>query len=418
MIAGMTAREPKATGDTPSLDIVPSELRTQQLMYGMFVAIRSHTQWANLMPLVMVGVTAFIGSVSPLIWYLIAAQLIVVIYDTVRFKQVQGDTDTPPIMVSHNPMFSATACLEGALWGLMMLPFAETLGTSQSSTFACTVLILTICISCLMNAIVTRWVVFFVGGFMLTLVPQCLIFFESIGLLPLFSTLSLIPILAFLTRAVKNYTLEIVKTQVRNEELTERLEESLEVTRYLASRDALTGLLNRRAFEGEALKLADNLGKGESLALILIDLDYFKSINDTFGHAVGDLVLKKTASCLLQLSGDGVVVGRGDAAIARWGGEEFILVCPVDDLANAVNVAEDIRQELMEARDPDWPNEMLVTGSLGVALWEEDLSLDELINRADKAMYSAKVAGRNRTRAFHSTGHLPKQFFESSIKAS
>jgi len=154
----------------------------------------------------------------------------------------------------------------------------------------------------------------------------------------------------------------------------------------LASKDGLTGLLNRRSGE-QLLKQYDDqkqLSK-RLLCLIIIDIDNFKGINDTFGHAIGDHVLK-TCSKLLENQ------ARSTDSVIRWGGEEFLIIVPDSKLQDALEFAERIRKALAEHTVSDVGH---VTASFGVA----DLQLDEgtknLLNRADKALYQAKLNGKN-----------------------
>ena len=160
----------------------------------------------------------------------------------------------------------------------------------------------------------------------------------------------------------------------------------------LAITDGLTGVTNRRHF----FELADReyrnaLRYGRSLSVIMLDIDHFKSVNDTYGHAVGDEVLRLVAdhsrSCLRQTD-----------VVARYGGEEFVMLLPEADREAAVAVAERVCRGLAEARPWIGGQELTpITASLGVAsalAHEEDLA--SLINRADRALYEAKRQGRNR----------------------
>jgi diguanylate cyclase (GGDEF)-like protein len=125
----------------------------------------------------------------------------------------------------------------------------------------------------------------------------------------------------------------------------------------------------------------------ERLAVLLIDIDHFKRVNDTYGHLAGDAVLFETAQAL----GSAL---RGEDAIGRWGGEEFIAVLPDTGAEGALTVAERLRERLAESRGEGEHEEATVTVTIGVAIWASG-GIDDLLNRADSALYAGKRAGRN-----------------------
>lgn len=122
------------------------------------------------------------------------------------------------------------------------------------------------------------------------------------------------------------------------------------------------------------------------LSVILLDIDYFKNINDTYGHQVGDLVLIHIAGLLDSRT-------RRSDILGRWGGEEFMIVCPETDSARAMEVAEKLRTEIAHH---DFPAVKSKTASFGVAAYEPGETTDDLVARADAALYRAKNSGRNR----------------------
>lgn len=165
-----------------------------------------------------------------------------------------------------------------------------------------------------------------------------------------------------------------------------------EATR-LASTDTLTGLLNRRAFieRIDRARAADPERSLFPVSALLLDVDHFKKVNDTLGHDAGDAVLQGVARVLSGMA-------RKTDFVARWGGEEFVLFLSNTAEAGARIAAERLRRALAETRYP-LPNgtEHRATASIGLACAESSSwHLDELLGRADKAMYSAKHRGRNR----------------------
>jgi diguanylate cyclase (GGDEF)-like protein len=151
--------------------------------------------------------------------------------------------------------------------------------------------------------------------------------------------------------------------------------------------DTLTGLFNRRRLDqGFDQELDRAIRYGHPLTLILIDLDRFKAINDTHGHQTGDEVLQKVAGILRQEV-------RSTDTVGRWGGEEFLIICPETDLTGAVAMAEKLRSTIATAA---WPPGTHMTGSFGIAQFRDGDSMKDLVARADAALYRAKTSGRNR----------------------
>jgi diguanylate cyclase (GGDEF) domain len=157
-----------------------------------------------------------------------------------------------------------------------------------------------------------------------------------------------------------------------------------------AMTDHLTGSLSRHALVDGASSLIAHARQGDGeLAVIMVDFDHFKQINDQHGHAGGDSVLRHAVQVLqAQL--------RGEALLARYGGEEFVVLAPVSDLPVARRVAERMRQVVEETSWPAVvPGLIKVTASLGVTLLARDESLEHALRRADEALYRAKNGGRN-----------------------
>lgn len=165
-----------------------------------------------------------------------------------------------------------------------------------------------------------------------------------------------------------------------------------EAMRLLAMRDHVTGLPGRQVFEDRlATSIAEARDTGKPMSVIFVDLDGFKAVNDTLGHAVGDLVLAEVAQRLRA------AVRAGDI-VSRYGGDEFIAVCDQCDEIDALVIAERLRAAVADDID-GVPPELHVTASVGVALIngpDDTHTLERVIALADEAMYSAKTSGRNR----------------------
>ncbi|MDE2402064.1 MAG: GGDEF domain-containing protein [Burkholderiales bacterium] len=173
------------------------------------------------------------------------------------------------------------------------------------------------------------------------------------------------------------------------------LQVALERVQRLGQRDALTDLVNRRhmleLIEYELKRQAR--GHAPACCVAMVDLDWFKRINDTHGHAVGDQVLRGFAHVTTKLL-------RTTDVVARWGGEEFLILLPCTDLPQAMATLERLRLHLCHARlAEDIVPKLQVTVSIGVAQHQHGELLDHFLDRADQAMYAAKSAGRNVVRS-------------------
>ncbi len=183
-----------------------------------------------------------------------------------------------------------------------------------------------------------------------------------------------------------------IRAGVRMVELQEKLRSALAVADFRASHDPLTGLWNRGAImEILAKEMARGNRQGSSTGVILADIDHFKRINDQYGHLAGDGVLKDFAVKI------GSAVRPYDS-VGRYGGEEFIVVLPDCDSLVAAGIAERMRRALEEEALETSEGSINVTISLGVAsaVGDKQEITDDLIRRADEALYRAKSLGRNR----------------------
>ena len=182
------------------------------------------------------------------------------------------------------------------------------------------------------------------------------------------------------------------RTQVRRKRYTDRLRDNVKATIEMAVIDTLTGLSNRRYFDTNFTALVEQAArKGRALSLMILDIDHFKSVNDTHGHDAGDQILKAFATRVRR-------VVRSTDILCRLGGEEFALIMPDTDLDVAARVAERVRAVV--ERDlftyaPERPS-IRVTSSIGLAERGGTSSSDQLLRCADMALYEAKGAGRNR----------------------
>lgn len=188
-----------------------------------------------------------------------------------------------------------------------------------------------------------------------------------------------------------------MRTQVRRHRYEQRLRENYRRSISMALTDALTGLYNRRYFDTHfETQIRHAAETGKSLALLMLDLDRFKTINDTHGHNVGDEVLRETAR---RLAGNLRTVDM----VARFGGEEFAIVMPDTSPEIALTAAERLRARIGDTPftvSSDVAEEITVTTSIGLAVASRHPDATDLLKRADYALYAAKRAGRNTVHLF------------------
>ena len=154
----------------------------------------------------------------------------------------------------------------------------------------------------------------------------------------------------------------------------------------LVREDSLTGLHNRRVFyEAYQANLNVAQNEGTPFSIIMCDIDNFKSVNDTYGHGTGDLVLKSFANILIG-------VFRKKDVLVRYGGEEFIMLLPSTDIVEAKLLAEKIRVKFEHS---EIIKDRVITASFGLSQWKESDTVETLVKRADDALYQAKESGKN-----------------------
>lgn len=195
------------------------------------------------------------------------------------------------------------------------------------------------------------------------------------------------------------------KAQLLNEdagsfhkELTEareeisRLNEELSRAKDEANKDALTGLYNRRFFDSKIANVIHSLEDNKELAVLMVDVDHFKSFNDTYGHLTGDVVLKGLAKVMCSICTEPTMIP------CRFGGEEFAILYYNASRRRAMRLGEDLRQSIarLKLRHAESKERIKgVTASIGIATTKGGESISDIVERADKALYFAKELGRN-----------------------
>jgi len=201
----------------------------------------------------------------------------------------------------------------------------------------------------------------------------------------------------YLVRPIdRNEMLARVRTQVRRKRFSDRLRDNVQMTIEMAVTDGLTGLHNRRYLERHLATLVQQaIAREKPLSVLVLDIDHFKAINDGYGHAVGDDVLREFSRRVRKAV-------RGIDLACRMGGEEFVIAMPDTDAALALLVGERLRQKIAvdRFRIPESEESIEVTVSIGISsLSSAEDTPETLLKRADEALYEAKRAGRNRVSA-------------------
>jgi diguanylate cyclase len=214
------------------------------------------------------------------------------------------------------------------------------------------------------------------------------------------SSNSLDAIVSYLLDSTKTMqaSMEVMKQQIQDSRLEiNALQERLESALEEALSDPLTGLINRKGLSNAIENLLLSVESLNSTpSLLMLDIDHFKKINDTYGHPLGDRVIKMVGDILKKQI-------KGKDTAARYGGEEFCIMLPETELTDAVKVAENIRQTIEKTRinrASDNQEICRITISIGVACYQPDQSITDWFERADSALYRSKNEGRNRVTSF------------------
>ncbi|PLX70601.1 MAG: diguanylate cyclase response regulator [Denitrovibrio sp.] len=192
-----------------------------------------------------------------------------------------------------------------------------------------------------------------------------------------------------------NTHVEMKKSRDMLEQKNKELKEAYDKIEYLALTDMLTGIPNRRNITNMMNKEASRCRRnGGTFSMIMCDIDFFKKVNDTYGHDTGDFVLKRVADIIQKNL-------RQQDIIARWGGEEFLIVLPETMIEDGVRVSEKLRESIEKDTMEYEEHKFSITMTFGVAVYEQDLGIEKSIKKADDALYQGKQSGRNKVVQAH-----------------
>lgn len=348
----------------------------------------------NIIPLVVILLNAINMPDPAITFQLVAAQFLAIFGVALAanallnaYKKDQDDR------ILH-PFWLFMEGLSGAIWGLMLY----TIAAPDLTGHVFSVVAVTVCGTIIAGTIKSSTTLAAskvqIYGFALTSIPIALNYYEHFGLTVVVALIAMpIAVTLSATHSCKERE-NGIRTEIENGLLAGHLADALEVADFMSRHDSLTNLLNRRELADSAKRLRSGRPDRKIMVMVL-DLDHFKKVNDMFGHAVGDSALRATANALRCVISDDHKASSDSHALARWGGEEFVILLADIDPDEAAIMGKQIRQKLTDYHDPDWPKNMAVTASIGSAKWLSDEPLDEAIARADKAMYDAKNKGRN-----------------------
>jgi two-component system, cell cycle response regulator len=205
--------------------------------------------------------------------------------------------------------------------------------------------------------------------------------------------------LAEYNKELRNANQDLIQANKIISEKNIQLSETMKQLEIAARTDPLTGLLNRRRIieliEIEAIRYARNK---KMFSIVIGDIDFFKGINDSYGHDGGDFVLKTIAETILSM------IRKQDSA-SRWGGEEFLILLPETNISGAKNLTEKVKEKILNCKFSSINSELKVTMTFGVAEYDDGKSIDSSIKKADIALYEGKNKGRNCVAVYEGNGN-------------
>ena len=381
--------------DEPSASVSDDDVKLESLRRAIESPVIGRLP--VLIPLIVISIAAASIPQRALLWALILSFLSSTVLAAIVAGKVGLAIEAKRPHQKTVSLWLTVEFVGAAIWGLMLGPISDSSIIGPERAIITAVIMVTITTSCLVTRNSAGMPKAIIAGFMATAFPVFAYYYAQNGaLMPVSAFLMFLGLIHLVSKA-QNVATRSLKNEMENRRLTKYLASALDSAQYLSRHDSLTGLLNRRDFEAVANQLSAKNSRAR-MAIIMIDLDHFKSVNDKFGHAAGDDVLKTAAEIIKSsVRSQNMSVGK-DEAMARWGGEEFVIALASTGLDEAALVAERICKALYEYRDASWPDGLILTGSLGVAEWRKTEALNEAIDRADVAMFDAKAAGRNQVK--------------------
>jgi len=393
-------RAAPAIDDTDLQESEWAHVRLRALMLHRAARRERTAAISALLGVALVAYVQGLGTGQAIVPYFVALRLLFLAYNHWLARRILALRDQPLRALACESRFVMGMGGAGACWGLVgwMVPDLDLASWTARDVFSIVMLVYVSCVVLIGAAHCPRAIVAHIGAqWLMALVPP-LTQREALedNLIIVVAVLVLLATLFTYGHMLVRQTRDGVRAELQRADLTESLraanrslEQALQSAVEAANRDLLTGVYNRRALYERAEQIAAARRRHERpCATLLMDLDNFKRINDRYGHAAGDAVLVAVASALKRSM-------REVDVVARWGGEEFLVLLPDCGVGAALQRAEQVRNEVARLEIAALPMQHSITISIGVAVWQADVPLDEMITQADRALYAAKGQGRN-----------------------
>ncbi|WP_337658557.1 GGDEF domain-containing protein [Sphingorhabdus sp. Alg231-15] len=350
--------------------------------------------------IIPVGVIGWIASQTDnrALWIFLGLQILSQFAITATSQSLRRAIEAGKSTRIRKNLWMMAEASSGIIWAAMMLDVGTLIGGSDAVLTTWVTILVTMVVSVLLAAPIAGIAFPLLGGFSAAGAAGILLFDKDFSSFAQLALIFMSVALFIVAKAVNFQAHKSCRDGIEAERLGHRLAEELRRTSWLSRHDGLTGLLNRSALQESIADLGDM-----PTALILLDIDHFKQINDSYGHGQGDEVIAAVSACISETLDE----AAPDALAARWGGEEFIIALP-DCKTDAADIAENLRSAVAKLTHQDWPARLRVTGSLGVAHGPAG-AFSATFKSADSAMYDAKEQGRNRVVCANDGGGKPSR---------
>ncbi|QTD56740.1 GGDEF domain-containing protein [Parasphingorhabdus cellanae] len=368
-------------------DIGKDEVARKLMLDGLERRIAG--QLSVIIPVAVIGWIASLTD-NRALWMFLGLQIVAQLAIAGTSQWLRRAVEAGKSAAIRKSLWMVAEASSGIIWAAMMLDVGTLIGGSDAVLTTWVTILVTMVVSVLLAAPIAGIAFPLLGGFTAAVVAGIWLFGKDFSSFAELALAFMCIALFIIAKAVNLQAHKSCHDGIEVERLSQRLAEELRRTSWLSQHDRMTGLLNRSALHERIAELGNI-----PTPLILLDIDHFKQVNDSYGHGQGDEVIAAVSACIRET----LDKTAPDALAARWGGEEFIIALPdcnaPDHQADAAEIAETLRSAVAKLTHPDWPARLRVTGSLGVAYGPAS-AFSAMFKSADSAMYDAKEQGRNR----------------------